>query len=254
MSNICKLSNRELATIVNALTFWNAAGRPQYPEFFAEVPDGPVAAEEIDEFIDHIQSDVTFEAMVLIEEGVATKVFTQFDSEYMQIHVFDTDQQEGDLVSMPLPEGERLGLVYTPDKVVAPQTIDSIDPLIQSFEQAVVSSSDETISEDDFEERYLPRQADSGDLFEFDELKRMGIEDRFVWTIVEGDSGDLYASAGYHLVNRLGYIITEVPWTTGLEEAVWHRFESDDGEDEEDSSVPSFTPAQASDLFTNANL
>ena len=253
MSNICKLSNRELATIVNALTFWNAAGRPQYPEFFAEVPDGPVAAEEIDEFIDRIQSDVTFEAMVLIEEGVATKVFTPFDSEYMQIHVFDTDQQEGDLVSMPLPEGERLGLVYTPDKVVATQTIDSIAPLIQSFEQAVVSSSDETIGEDDFEERYLPRQADSGDLFEFDELKRMGIEDRFVWTIVEGDSGDLYASAGYHLVNRLGYIITEVPWTTRLEEEVWHRFESDD-EDEEDSSVPSFTPAQASDLFTNANL
>lgn len=251
--NICKLATHELATIVNALTFWNAAGRPLYPEIFPNAPVGPVAADEIDAFIDRIQSDVSFEAMVVIEEGVATKVLTPFDSEYMQIHVFDTDQHDGELVSMPLSEGERLGLLYTADKIVAPRTIELIDTVIQSFEQSDVSSSDETIGEDDFEERYLPRTADSGDLFELDDLKRMGIEDRFVWTIVEGDSGNLYASAGYHLVNRLGYIITEVPWTTGLEEAEWHCFESDD-EREEDSSVPSFTPAQASDLFTNANL
>ncbi len=33
-----------------------------------------------------------------------------------------------------------------------------------------------------------------------------------VWTIIEGDEGSIVYSAGYHLVNRLGYIITENYW------------------------------------------
>jgi len=38
--------------------------------------------------------------------------------------------------------------------------------------------------------------------------------DNVVWTLREGDEDDeLYISAGAHFVNRLGYIITEVPWT-----------------------------------------
>jgi len=41
-----------------------------------------------------------------------------------------------------------------------------------------------------------------------------------VWTIIEGDEDDaLYISAGAHFVNRLGYIITEVPWTAMDHEA-----------------------------------
>ena len=35
---------------------------------------------------------------------------------------------------------------------------------------------------------------------------------KYVWTMVDGDDGDLYLSPGYHLVNRLGYIITRIPW------------------------------------------
>ena len=38
-----------------------------------------------------------------------------------------------------------------------------------------------------------------------------------VWTLIEVD-GIFYISAGYHLVNRFGYFITEKPWETGLEE------------------------------------
>lgn len=30
-----------------------------------------------------------------------------------------------------------------------------------------------------------------------------------VWTMVSGDSGKWYISQGYHLVNRIGYLITE---------------------------------------------
>lgn len=38
-----------------------------------------------------------------------------------------------------------------------------------------------------------------------------------IWTVIEVD-GLFYYSAGYHHVNRMGYLITEVPWETGEEE------------------------------------
>lgn len=38
-----------------------------------------------------------------------------------------------------------------------------------------------------------------------------------IWTLVEGDEGQ-YFIAGYHLVNRFGYFITENSWVTGTEE------------------------------------
>lgn len=40
---------------------------------------------------------------------------------------------------------------------------------------------------------------------------------RHVWTLLEVD-GIFYISAGYKVVNRMGYFITEKPWETGLEE------------------------------------
>lgn len=35
---------------------------------------------------------------------------------------------------------------------------------------------------------------------------------KYVWTYLQGDMSDLIC-AGYHFVNRLGYYISEVPWT-----------------------------------------
>ena len=35
---------------------------------------------------------------------------------------------------------------------------------------------------------------------------------RNLWTIVEGDDGQVCICAGYHLVNRMGYLITDEPW------------------------------------------
>lgn len=32
-----------------------------------------------------------------------------------------------------------------------------------------------------------------------------------VWTVLEGGSGKWYISEGFHLVNRVGYLVTEVP-------------------------------------------
>lgn len=41
-----------------------------------------------------------------------------------------------------------------------------------------------------------------------------------VWTIIEGDDDTTIISAGYHLVNRMGYLVTEKPWVTGTEEVI----------------------------------
>jgi len=41
-------------------------------------------------------------------------------------------------------------------------------------------------------------------------------EPRRVWTYVDGDKAHIIIS-GYHLVNRIGYFITEVAWDEGTD-------------------------------------
>ncbi|MBK3780367.1 hypothetical protein G3A43_08855 [Paraburkholderia aspalathi] len=65
--------------------------------------------------------------------------------------------------------------------------------------------------------RKIPSLEDSNrfDIFP-DDLKRVLAAQKTctekVWTLIEGENGKLYISQGYHLVNRLGYFITEVPF------------------------------------------
>lgn len=47
------------------------------------------------------------------------------------------------------------------------------------------------------------------------ELKRVG--PNHVWTILEGDHDEIYIVNGIRHVNRIGYIITEEPWTEEYE-------------------------------------
>ena len=42
-------------------------------------------------------------------------------------------------------------------------------------------------------------------------------EPKRVWTLVDGDNGELVIIAGWHFVNRMNYVITEKPWLTGAE-------------------------------------
>jgi len=42
-----------------------------------------------------------------------------------------------------------------------------------------------------------------------------------IWTLVDGDDGKLYVSPGYHLCNRVHYLITEVPWVSKDIEALY---------------------------------
>jgi len=49
-----------------------------------------------------------------------------------------------------------------------------------------------------------------------------------LWTVVEGDDSNLYAIAGYHLVNRLHYVVTLEEWSDDGEQYLWCEFEEDD--------------------------
>src|ERR1700730_15839712 len=39
---------------------------------------------------------------------------------------------------------------------------------------------------------------------------------RNVWTLLDGEDGDLYVVNGFHFVNRLGYLISTVPVPEGV--------------------------------------
>ena len=42
----------------------------------------------------------------------------------------------------------------------------------------------------------------------------------YIWTIVDTDGDDLLVIAGFHFVNRLGYLITDEPWEDEHEEYI----------------------------------
>jgi hypothetical protein len=94
------------------------------------------------------------------------------------------------------------------------------------------------MNEQEFNSTYNPRpnlkESVDGSYFSFEhsDICRMvngewqirpelGITDRNVWTIIDcGDAGEM-VSAGFHIVNKIAYVITEVSWETGAEDAVW---------------------------------
>jgi len=85
------------------------------------------------------------------------------------------------------------------------------------------------LSETQFMETYNPINKGSEGEYMMDDhaeavrfAEARGLSHKNVWTIIEsGEDETLYVSAGFHLVNRLGYIVTEKPWETALEEGVW---------------------------------
>ncbi len=63
-------------------------------------------------------------------------------------------------------------------------------------------------------QNHLTQAAFDGAMFETygEELEHVRNQDSSkIWTLVDGDDNNLYVSSGYHLVNRIGYFITEVP-------------------------------------------
>lgn len=42
-----------------------------------------------------------------------------------------------------------------------------------------------------------------------------GQDARFVWTVIDGDDGDMYLVSGFHRVNQVGYLISTEPLAEG---------------------------------------
>lgn len=79
------------------------------------------------------------------------------------------------------------------------------------------------LTEEDFEVRFHPiTKNGDGELFEWADVQNL--LDPWVWTVVEtGDpiNDSWYALPGFHIVNKVGYLRSETPWTDGDMEAVW---------------------------------
>jgi hypothetical protein len=95
---------------------------------------------------------------------------------------------------------------------------------------------------DAWEEKYCPIQnhitKDGDDKFEtygeeLDYVRSIAdTEPRRVWTLVDGDDGNLYIVNGYHLVNRVNYFITEKPLEgDGYMEVPYCIFEEEEEEE-----------------------
>lgn len=50
---------------------------------------------------------------------------------------------------------------------------------------------------------------------------KLDIPDNQLWTVVEGDDETALIVPGWHLVNRMGYLVTTEPWTDASEEFWW---------------------------------
>ena len=86
----------------------------------------------------------------------------------------------------------------------------------------VMSADENCISERDFEDVWGVYVKSSGDLFQFDDVRDQ--PSGRVWTIVDsGDDsdGNWYAVPGFHVVNKLGYVMTRKPWSDSTPDATY---------------------------------
>jgi hypothetical protein len=90
-----------------------------------------------------------------------------------------------------------------------------------------------TLSCDEFEDKY----GQKSDNVEYEDVK--DLDCHVVWTEIDDPEGTAtYLIPGFHFVNRLGYIVSNKPWTDeeyneGLE-VLWFEFDDEDGNPDED--------------------
>ena len=103
------------------------------------------------------------------------------------------------------------------------------------------------LTEDQFHEMYQPIESPEGTAnagsMTWDHADTLAYPREQVWTIIDdgGETNNWYASAGYHIVNVIGYCVTQKPWVTGDEEAMFFdasEFPSEDeGQEEPDLTL-----------------
>lgn len=95
--------------------------------------------------------------------------------------------------------------------------------------------------------------------YEFDEIPK-DVSPYNVWTVVDGDDNVSVICNGYHIVNRMHYLITEVPWEEGQDistyDSVQYEFYVDSCHEELDDLEHSIKKAKANpdDPISKMNL
>ena len=110
---------------------------------------------------------------------------------------------------------------------------------MNNVSQAVVNAAvSPLIGQDEFVVAFSPIKASAnGDnmVQTYSEAQKFasknGYGDDHIWAITEGDDESLYAVAGFHVIKVLGFVITEKPWVTGIEEALWYECEEEEEAD-----------------------
>jgi hypothetical protein len=93
--------------------------------------------------------------------------------------------------------------------------------------------ADNAMSDDDWMKEFDPVLNADGSLFEISqnaENFRELVEAQRVWTMLDCD-GSLYLSPGVHWVNRMGYHVTNKPWTNETVDVAWDVRDEDDNEE-----------------------
>ena len=96
---------------------------------------------------------------------------------------------------------------------------------------------------DAWEEKYQPlkNHIDKGNgIFENDKFETYGEELDFVraqdpsyiWTLVDGDDGNLYIVNGYHLVNRINYFVTNLPFEGEFLEVPYYIYDEEQNDED----------------------
>lgn len=78
-----------------------------------------------------------------------------------------------------------------------------------------------TLTEDEFDTKFTVVPNDDGETIR-PTSDGIDPDSKHLWTILDGDEA-LYASSGFHYVNRVGYLLTVEAWTEETE-AVWQEF------------------------------
>ena len=69
-------------------------------------------------------------------------------------------------------------------------------------------------------------------IVQLDEEQAELFNTQHIWTVLDdgGETDNLYASPGFRLVNRLGYLVTMYPWNISTEDALWYEAPTEETE------------------------
>lgn len=132
-------------------------------------------------------------------------------------HISDDGTYDSEQCEVPQDDGDwDWGPVPTPDWVVRATRFTQTEPAYPGYldhvsAPAKVKKPKKRYLSEKFTIRRNPNGLMLDDQWEHEDVKDLPVNQ--VWTVVEGDNGKLYACPGFHLVNKLHYVVTEEPWT-----------------------------------------